>query len=128
MTRRQMKKHPFLVKKMEALILISLSGQRFVDFGILKVSCVCFHAPNTKKLTNLFQSKKNGSLQILSEYYQSECPERGSTITFHPLEHLHPVKYHRPDEAALHTPGSAIDLRSCSTSLEFAEVPKPNCI
>lgn len=67
------------------------------------------------------KSKKNGSLQILSEYYQSECPERGSTITFHPLEHLHPVKYHRPDEAALHTPGSAIDLRSCSTSLEFAE-------
>ncbi|KAJ0234411.1 DENN protein [Hirschfeldia incana] len=67
------------------------------------------------------KSKKNGSLQILSEYYQSKCPERGSTITFHPLEHLHPVKYNRPDEAALHTPGSAIDLRSCSTSLEFAE-------
>ncbi|WZZ53142.1 uncharacterized protein LOC106393764 isoform X1 [Brassica napus] len=67
------------------------------------------------------KSKKNGSLQILSEYYQSKCPERGSTITFHPLEHLHPVNYHRPDEAALHTIGTAIDLRSCSTSLEFAE-------
>ncbi|KAF8107331.1 hypothetical protein N665_0123s0022 [Sinapis alba] len=65
--------------------------------------------------------KNNGSLQILCEYYQSKCPERGSTITFHPLEHLHPVKYNRPDEAALRTPGSAIDLRSCSTSLEFAE-------
>ncbi|CAH8389766.1 unnamed protein product [Eruca vesicaria subsp. sativa] len=67
------------------------------------------------------KSKKNGSLQILCEYYQSKCPGRGSTITFHPLEHLHPVKYYRPDEATLHTPGSAIDLRSCSTSLEFAE-------
>lgn len=31
MTQRQMK-HPFLVKKMQAVILISLSGQRFVDF------------------------------------------------------------------------------------------------
>ncbi|CAH2079465.1 unnamed protein product [Thlaspi arvense] len=66
-------------------------------------------------------SKKNGSLQLLCEYYQLKCPARGSTITFHPLEHLHPVTYHRPDEAALHTPGSTIDLRSCSTSLELAE-------
>ncbi|KAL1219792.1 DENN domain and WD repeat-containing protein SCD1 [Cardamine amara subsp. amara] len=67
------------------------------------------------------KSKKNGSLQILCEYYQSKCPARGSTITFHPLEHLHLVEYHRPDEMALHTPGSAIDQRSCSTSLDFAE-------
>ncbi|CAD5333166.1 unnamed protein product [Arabidopsis thaliana] len=67
------------------------------------------------------KSKKNGSLQILCEYYQLKCPARGSTITFHPLEHLHPVEYHRPNEVALHTPGSAIDLRSCSTSLELAE-------
>ncbi|XP_010449763.1 PREDICTED: uncharacterized protein LOC104731954 [Camelina sativa] len=67
------------------------------------------------------KSKKNGSLQILCEYYQLKCPARGSTITFHPLEHLHPVEYHRPDEVALHTPGSAIDLRSCCTSLELAE-------
>ncbi|CAL9224824.1 unnamed protein product [Arabidopsis halleri] len=67
------------------------------------------------------KSKKNGSLQILCEYYQLKCPARGSTIRFHPLEHLHPVEYNRPDEVALHTPGSAIDLRSCSTSLELAE-------
>ncbi|ESQ44550.1 hypothetical protein EUTSA_v10003439mg [Eutrema salsugineum] len=66
-------------------------------------------------------SKNNGSLQILCEYYQLKCPARGSTITFHPLEHLHPVAYNRPDEAALHTPGSTSDLRSCSTSLELAE-------
>ncbi|CAN8232572.1 unnamed protein product [Cochlearia groenlandica] len=63
------------------------------------------------------KSKKNGSLQILCEYYQLKCPARGSTVTFHPLEHLHPVKYHRHDEAALlNTPGSAIDI-----SLEIAE-------
>ncbi|KAG2307197.1 hypothetical protein Bca4012_083800 [Brassica carinata] len=79
------------------------------------------HGSSNLDILEWAKSKKNGPLQILCEYYQSKCPERGSTITFHPLEHLHPVKYHRPDEAALHTPGSAIDLRSCSTSLEFAE-------
>uniref|UniRef100_A0A1J3CP19 DENN domain-containing protein 5B n=1 Tax=Noccaea caerulescens TaxID=107243 RepID=A0A1J3CP19_NOCCA len=67
------------------------------------------------------KSEKNGSLQILCEYYKLECPARGSTITFHPLDHLHPVEYHRPDEAVLHTPGVSADLSSCSTSLELAE-------
>ncbi|KAA3490042.1 DENN domain-containing 4C [Gossypium australe] len=36
-------------------------------------------------------------------------------------KHLHPLEYHRPDEKVLHIAGSTIDLRSCSTSLEFAE-------
>lgn len=68
------------------------------------------------------QANKNGSLQILCEYYDLHCPARGSTITFHPLEHLHPLEYHRPDEAVLRIAGSTIDLKSCSSSLEFAEV------
>ncbi|KAG8657110.1 hypothetical protein MANES_03G039600v8 [Manihot esculenta] len=68
-------------------------------------------------------AKKNnyGSLQIICEYYQLRCPSRGSTVRFHPLEHLHPLEYHKPDETVLHIAGSTIDLRSCTTSLEFAE-------
>lgn len=63
----------------------------------------------------------HGSLQIICEYYRLRCPERGSTLTFQPLEHLHSLKFHRPGETLLHIAGSSIDLRSCSTSLEVAE-------
>ncbi|PKA47168.1 hypothetical protein AXF42_Ash017113 [Apostasia shenzhenica] len=63
----------------------------------------------------------HGSLQIVCEYYRLRCPARGSTLTFQPLEHLHPVKFHRPGETVLHIAGSSIDLRSCSTSLEVSE-------
>ncbi|OAY27060.1 uncharacterized protein LOC110603584 [Manihot esculenta] len=62
-----------------------------------------------------------GSLQIVCKYYQLHCPSRGSTIRFQPLEHLNPLEYHRLDETVLHIAGSTIDLRSCNTSLEFAE-------
>ncbi|KAK4368593.1 hypothetical protein RND71_012385 [Anisodus tanguticus] len=67
------------------------------------------------------KAKNHGSLQILCEYYKLKCPARGSTIKFHPLDHLHPLEYYRPDEALLHVAGSTIDLKSCSTSLELAE-------
>lgn len=67
------------------------------------------------------KANNNGSLQIICEYYQLKCPARGSTIKFHPLDHLHPLEYHRPDEALLHVAGSTIDLKSCNTSLELAE-------
>lgn len=67
------------------------------------------------------KANNHGSLQILCEYYQLKCPARGSTIKFHPLDHLHPLEYYRPDEALLHVAGSTIDLKSCSTSLELAE-------
>ncbi|XP_042050979.1 uncharacterized protein LOC121796252 isoform X1 [Salvia splendens] len=67
------------------------------------------------------KANDHGSLQIISEYYQLSCPARGSTITFHPLDHLHPLEYHRPDESVLTIAGSKIDLRSCNTSLEFSE-------
>ncbi|XP_048132945.1 uncharacterized protein LOC115740701 isoform X2 [Rhodamnia argentea] len=62
-----------------------------------------------------------GLLQIVCEYYKLRCPARGSTIRFHPLEHLHPIEYHRPNETVLRIAGSTIDLRSCNTSLELAE-------
>lgn len=62
-----------------------------------------------------------GSLQIICEYYKLGCLARGSTIKFHPLEHLHPLEFCRPDETVLHIAGSTIDLKSCSTSLELAE-------
>lgn len=67
------------------------------------------------------KANKHGSLQIMCEYYDLHCPARGSTITFHPLEHLHPLEYHRPDEAVLRIAGSTIDLKSCSSSLAFVE-------
>lgn len=68
------------------------------------------------------QANNHGSLQIICEYYQLCCPTHGSTIKFHPLDHLHPLEYHRPDETVLQIAGSTIDLRSCNTSLELAEV------
>ncbi|KAK9274509.1 hypothetical protein L1049_021758 [Liquidambar formosana] len=67
------------------------------------------------------KANNHGSLQIICEYYRLRCPARGSTLMFHPLEHLHPLEFHRPDETVLHIAGSTIDLRSCSTSLELAE-------
>ncbi|KAL2997904.1 hypothetical protein AAZX31_09G066600 [Glycine max] len=59
--------------------------------------------------------------KIISEYYCLACPARDSALRFHPLEHLHPLEYHRPDETILHLAGSTVDLKSCSTGLEFAE-------
>ncbi|KAL3642910.1 hypothetical protein CASFOL_013725 [Castilleja foliolosa] len=67
------------------------------------------------------KANNHGSLQIICEYYQLCFPARGSTIKFHPLDHLHPLEYHRPDETVLHDAGLRIDLRCCNTSLEFAE-------
>ncbi|KAH9763247.1 UDENN domain-containing protein [Citrus sinensis] len=68
------------------------------------------------------KANRHGSLQILCEYYRLRCPGRGTTLRFHPLEHLHPLEFHRPDKTVLHSAGSTIDLRSCSSSLEFVEV------
>ncbi|KAJ7979255.1 DENN domain containing protein [Quillaja saponaria] len=67
------------------------------------------------------KANNRGSLQIICEYYQLSCPSRGSTLSFHPLEHLHPLEYHRPHETVLHIAGSTVDMKSCRTSLEFAE-------
>ncbi|KAG8072620.1 hypothetical protein GUJ93_ZPchr0006g43965 [Zizania palustris] len=68
------------------------------------------------------KAKKYGSLQVVSLYHQLQCPARGSSLTFYPLEHLHPLRFHRPGETVLHIAGSTIDLRSCDTSLEVAEM------
>ncbi|KAF7080731.1 hypothetical protein CFC21_084761 [Triticum aestivum] len=68
------------------------------------------------------KAKKYGSLQVVCQYYQLQCPVRGSSLNFHPLEHLHSLKFHRPGETALHLAGSTIDLRSRDTSLEVAEM------
>ncbi|XP_051131211.1 uncharacterized protein LOC127251524 isoform X2 [Andrographis paniculata] len=67
------------------------------------------------------KANKHGSLQIICEYYKLSCPPRGSSIKFQPLDHLHTLEYHRPDETVLRMAGSTIDLRSCNTSLELAE-------
>ncbi|XP_077230331.1 uncharacterized protein LOC143863526 isoform X2 [Tasmannia lanceolata] len=67
------------------------------------------------------KANNHGSLQIIGEYYRLRYPARGSMLTFHPLEHLHPLEFHRPGETVLHIAGSTIDLRSCTTSLEVSE-------
>ncbi|XP_024017170.1 uncharacterized protein LOC21409988 [Morus notabilis] len=67
------------------------------------------------------KANDHGSLQIICEYYRLRCPARGSTLRFHPLEHLHPLEYHRPEKTVIRIAGSTIDLRSCSTTLEYAE-------
>ncbi|KAF5776155.1 putative cDENN domain, uDENN domain, tripartite DENN domain-containing protein [Helianthus annuus] len=70
------------------------------------------------------KTNNHGSLQIICEYNCLSVPDRGSTIKFHPLEYLHPLELHRPDETILHIAGSAVDLMSCSTSFELAEAHK----
>ncbi|PWA85346.1 dDENN domain-containing protein [Artemisia annua] len=67
------------------------------------------------------KANSHGSLQIICEYYRLRLPLRGSTVRFHPLEHLHPLEFHRPDETGLHIAGSTVDLMSCSTDFEVAE-------
>ncbi|ONK66119.1 uncharacterized protein A4U43_C06F4340 [Asparagus officinalis] len=73
------------------------------------------------EILNWAKANSHGSLQIICEYYRLQCPSRGSTLTFQPLEHLHPVEFQRPGETVLHIAGSSIDLRSCNTSLKMAE-------
>ncbi|KAI3782768.1 hypothetical protein L2E82_12824 [Cichorium intybus] len=67
------------------------------------------------------KENNHGSLQIICEYNRLRLPARGSKVTFHPLDHLHPLEFYRPDETVLNIAGSKIDLMSCSTSFELAE-------
>ncbi|KAL8189081.1 hypothetical protein R6Q57_029342 [Mikania cordata] len=70
------------------------------------------------------KTNNHGSLQIICEYNRLCVPARASTIKFHPLDHLHPLEFHRPDETVLQIAGSKVDLMSCSTSFELAEAHK----
>ncbi|KAD6795228.1 hypothetical protein E3N88_06124 [Mikania micrantha] len=70
------------------------------------------------------KTNSHGSLQIICEYNRLCVPTRASTIKFHPLDHLHPLEFHRPDETVLQIAGSKVDLMSCSTSFELAEAHK----
>ncbi|XP_058756545.1 uncharacterized protein LOC131629762 isoform X2 [Vicia villosa] len=63
----------------------------------------------------------HGPLQIICEYYRLNCPAKGSALTFHPLEHLHPLEYQRPSETVLCRTGSIFELKSCSTGPELAD-------
>ncbi|KAK7363296.1 hypothetical protein VNO77_05432 [Canavalia gladiata] len=67
------------------------------------------------------KENNHGPLQIISEYYRLSLPARGLSLTFHPLEHLHPLEYHRPAETFLCLAGSTVDLKSFSTGLELAD-------
>lgn len=122
--RQKRKRHVHLVEISSVSKVISLSGQRLrseVSFDFCRMMYMPAEVFSFLSRTCL-QKNDHGSLQIICEYYQLSCPPRGSTITFHPLDHLQPLEYHRPDETVLPIAGSTIDLRSCNTSLEFAEV------
>lgn len=67
------------------------------------------------------KANNHGSLQIICEYYRLHCPIRGTTLTFSPLDHLHPLEFHRPGDTVLHVAGLTIDLKSCGSSREFIE-------
>ncbi|KAF1887577.1 hypothetical protein Lal_00040631 [Lupinus albus] len=67
------------------------------------------------------KENNHGQLQIISEYYHLNCPARGSALTFHPLEHLHPLEYHRLAETIQCLGGSTVDFKSFSTDLELAD-------
>ncbi|XP_019463897.1 PREDICTED: uncharacterized protein LOC109362520 [Lupinus angustifolius] len=71
-------------------------------------------------ILNWAKENNHGQLQIISEYYHLNCPARGSTLTFHPLDHLHPLEYHRLAETVQRFGGSTVDLKSFSTGLEIA--------
>ncbi|KAK7265431.1 hypothetical protein RJT34_33051 [Clitoria ternatea] len=66
------------------------------------------------------KENNHGQLQIISQYYRLKCPSRGSSLTFHPLEHLHPLEYHRSAETVLHLSDLAVDLKTSSTGLELS--------
>ncbi|KAL2977925.1 hypothetical protein AAZX31_13G092400 [Glycine max] len=67
------------------------------------------------------KENNHGPLQIVSEFYRLSCPARGSSLTFHPLEHLHPLEYHRSAETVLRLADSTVDLKTSSTGLGLAD-------
>ncbi|XP_020228963.1 uncharacterized protein LOC109809941 isoform X2 [Cajanus cajan] len=67
------------------------------------------------------KENNHGPLQIISKYYRLTFPARGSSLTFHPLEHLHPLEYHRPAETIQCLAGSTVDLKMSSTGLKLAD-------
>ncbi|XP_031497112.1 uncharacterized protein LOC116262143 isoform X2 [Nymphaea colorata] len=76
---------------------------------------------NHEHILEWAKANGHGCLQIVCEYHQLCSPQRGSSITFHPLEHLHSLSFDRPGEPVIHVPGSSINLKSCRTSLEVNE-------
>lgn len=121
--RRRQKRHLRLVEISSVNKVISLSGQRLYLKSRCILICDIYNFMPPEMFSFLSpQANNNGSLQIICEYYNLSCPARGSTTKFHPLDHLQPIEYHRPDETVLHFAGSRIDLESCNTSLELAEV------
>ncbi|RYQ78848.1 hypothetical protein Ahy_Scaffold9g108597 isoform A [Arachis hypogaea] len=67
------------------------------------------------------KENNHGPLQIISEYYRLPCPARGLAVRFHPLEHLHPLEYHRLAEEALCLVGPTDGLKSCSPDLKLVD-------
>ncbi|GAB2218080.1 hypothetical protein Droror1_Dr00001297 [Drosera rotundifolia] len=75
-----------------------------------------------KDILEWAKKRNHGSLQIICKYYQTACPTRGTTLIFHPLEHLLPLEFCRTDIREVHVSDSSVDLKSCRTSLEMVEV------
>jgi len=102
--------------------MIFLNGQRFVDWQVCLVShhsLLYFVADGNLSIS---QQNNHGPLQIISEYYRLSYPARGSSLTFHPLEHLHPLQYQRSAESVLRLAGPTVALKTFSTGLELVDV------
>ncbi|KAL0923386.1 hypothetical protein M5K25_007440 [Dendrobium thyrsiflorum] len=53
------------------------------------------------KVIQWAKANNNEPLQIVCGYHSLPIPARGKEIIFHPLEHLQPIKYSRPDASSL---------------------------
>ncbi|XP_076908261.1 uncharacterized protein LOC143565046 [Bidens hawaiensis] len=92
------------------------------ELDLAEMDDASFSSQEDNELDEILEWAKangHGSLQIICEYYRLHIPERGSTIKFHPLEHLHPLQFHRPKETVSHITGS--DSASHNTDIEIAE-------
>ncbi|KAJ1693940.1 hypothetical protein LUZ63_010638 [Rhynchospora breviuscula] len=54
-----------------------------------------------EKIMGWAKANNNESLQIVCGYHSLQIPPRGGEIVFHPLEHLQPIKYCRPELSQL---------------------------
>ncbi|KAL8208460.1 hypothetical protein R6Q57_007872 [Mikania cordata] len=100
----------------------SEDGNLRSELGLAETDEASFSSQEDNEPDEIFgwaKANSHGSLQIICEYYRLNIPDRGSTIKFYPLEHLHPLEFHRPKETVLHIAGS--DLMPHSTNFKIAE-------
>lgn len=73
------------------------------------------------------QENRNDSLRVVVAYHRLPLPLRGDTIQFQPLEHLSPIEFTRRGGISRSLPDAAVDLKTCRSNLELAEVCPQIC-